>query len=124
VQRCFSDGDALPDGRVVFSASAEAEADDAHEGPTAGTTIGIIEADGTLGFSDFVDNDRVKIEGVDAVLKDGKIELLLTADEISATITETVAKALQNAEDLPEEVSSVAPRDIAGAGFEPATFGL
>jgi len=64
---------------VVFSASAEAEADDAHEGPTAGTTIGIIQADGTLGFSDFVDNDSVKIEGVDAVLKDGKIELLLTA---------------------------------------------
>ena len=44
--------------------------------------------------------------------------------EISATITEAIAEALHNAEDLPEEVSSVAQRDIAGAGFEPATFGL
>ena len=44
--------------------------------------------------------------------------------EISATITEAIADALQNAKDLPQEVSSVARRDIAGAGFEPATFGL
>ena len=44
--------------------------------------------------------------------------------EISATVSEAVAEAFQNAEDLPEEVSSVAPTDIAGAGFEPATFGL
>ena len=44
--------------------------------------------------------------------------------EISATITEAIADALENAKDLPQEVSSVAQRDIAGAGFEPATFGL
>jgi post-segregation antitoxin (ccd killing protein) len=44
--------------------------------------------------------------------------------EISATITEAIAHALQNERDLPAEVSSVARRDIAGAGFEPATFGL
>jgi site-specific DNA recombinase len=44
--------------------------------------------------------------------------------EVSATISEAIAQALQNARDLPGEVSSVAHRDIAGAGFEPATFGL
>jgi hypothetical protein len=44
--------------------------------------------------------------------------------EVSATITEAIADALENAKDLPEEVSNVAQRDIAGAGFEPATFGL
>ena len=44
--------------------------------------------------------------------------------EISATITEGIAQVLENAKDLPEEVSSVTHRDIAGAGFEPATFGL
>ena len=44
--------------------------------------------------------------------------------EISATISEAVAEALHNAEDLPQEVSRVSQRDIAGAGFEPATFGL
>ncbi len=44
--------------------------------------------------------------------------------EISATVSEAVAQAFENAKDLPEEVSSVTTRDIAGAGFEPATFGL
>jgi hypothetical protein len=44
--------------------------------------------------------------------------------EISATVSETVAEAFTNAKDLPEEVHRVAQRDIAGAGFEPATFGL
>jgi len=39
--------------------------------------------------------------------------------EISATITETVAQALENAKDLPTEVSSVARRDIAGARYVP-----
>ena len=43
--------------------------------------------------------------------------------EISATITEAIAHALHNAEDLPQE-AFVAHTDIAGAGFEPATFGL
>ncbi len=39
--------------------------------------------------------------------------------EISATISEAVAEALHNAKDLPEEVSSVAQRDIAGARLVP-----
>jgi hypothetical protein len=39
--------------------------------------------------------------------------------EISATITEAIADALENAKDLPEEVSSVAQRDIAGARYVP-----
>jgi hypothetical protein len=43
--------------------------------------------------------------------------------EISA-ISETVARTLQNANNLPEEVANVTHKDIAGAGFEPATFGL
>ena len=37
--------------------------------------------------------------------------------EISATVAEAVAKAFENAKDLPEEVSSVAHRDIAGGGI-------
>jgi hypothetical protein len=44
--------------------------------------------------------------------------------EISATVSEAVAEAFENAKDLPQEAHRVAQRDIAGAGFEPATFGL
>ncbi len=44
--------------------------------------------------------------------------------EISATISDAVARTLQNANDLPQEVANVTHTDIAGAGFEPATFGL
>ena len=39
--------------------------------------------------------------------------------EISATVSEAVAKAFENAKDLPEEVSSVTTRDIAGARYVP-----
>jgi post-segregation antitoxin (ccd killing protein) len=39
--------------------------------------------------------------------------------EISATITEAIAQALENAKDFPEEVSRVAQRDIAGARYVP-----
>ena len=39
--------------------------------------------------------------------------------EVSATVSEAVAKAFENAKDLPEEVSSVTTRDIAGARYVP-----
>ena len=47
---------------------------------------------------------------------------------VSATVTETVANAFENTKGLREEAfqsaNGVAVSDIAGAGFEPATFGL
>ena len=44
--------------------------------------------------------------------------------EISATVSEAVATAFEKQKALPKEGSLVVVRDIAGAGFEPATFGL
>jgi site-specific DNA recombinase len=44
--------------------------------------------------------------------------------EMSATVSEAVADAFEKQKALPEEGSLVVVRDIAGAGFEPATFGL
>jgi hypothetical protein len=44
--------------------------------------------------------------------------------EISATVSEAVAGAFEKQKALPKEGSLVVVRDIAGAGFEPATFGL
>ena len=39
--------------------------------------------------------------------------------EISATVSEAVAQAFENAKDLPQEVSRVTLRDIAGGRFVP-----
>jgi hypothetical protein len=39
--------------------------------------------------------------------------------EVSATVSEAVAQAFENAKDLPQEVSRVTLRDIAGARFVP-----
>jgi site-specific DNA recombinase len=44
--------------------------------------------------------------------------------EISATVSESVASAFENAKALLPEGSAVVVGDIAGAGFEPATSGL
>ena len=44
--------------------------------------------------------------------------------ELTATVSEAVAEAFENAKALQGEGSSVVVTDIAGAGFEPATSGL
>jgi hypothetical protein len=63
VELHFSDADALPDGRLVFSATAEP---DDHDAPLAGSAIGVIAADGTLERIEEVAQSAVKIEGIDA----------------------------------------------------------
>lgn len=79
VQLHFTDADALPDGRFVFSATAEPEDDDA-EVATAGSAIGVIRARGELERIEVVDPRNAKVEGVDAVLADDLIHLLLVCD--------------------------------------------
>jgi ABC-type transporter Mla subunit MlaD len=44
--------------------------------------------------------------------------------ELSATVSEAVADAFENAKALQMDGSSVVARDIAGVGFEPTTSGL
>ena len=44
--------------------------------------------------------------------------------ELTATVSEGVADAFENAKALQAEGSSVVPTGIAGVGFEPATSGL
>ena len=39
-------------------------------------------------------------------------------------VSEQVARALNTKDPLAREGLAVVPKDIAGAGFEPATFGL
>ncbi len=44
--------------------------------------------------------------------------------ELSATVAEAVADAFENTKALQTEGFQVTVNEIAGAGFEPATFGL
>lgn len=75
----FTDADALPDGRYVFSATAEPD-DDADGRSTAGSAVGIIGTDGSVERLELVSPTSAKIEGVDAVLADELIHLLLVCD--------------------------------------------
>ena len=66
--------------------------------------------------------------GADQVFEAFELEILYDKAgrtiEVSATVSEAVADAFEKQKALPEEGSLVVVRDIAGAGFEPATFGL
>lgn len=71
----FSDADSLPDGRLVFSAATEGD-----DGSCAGSALGVLGAGGELEQMERVDDDSVKIEGVDAVVSDEMIHLFLVSD--------------------------------------------
>ncbi|MGH2775865.1 MAG: DUF6929 family protein [Actinomycetota bacterium] len=74
VPLCFSDASPLPDGRMFFIASAEVE-----DG-NVGSSIGLMEPDGSLEFNEPVDHD-LKLEGLAAdVGEDGRVHLLMVSD--------------------------------------------
>ena len=74
VPLCFSDASPLPDGRMVFIASAETD-----EG-NLGSSIGLMEPDGTVEFNEPVDHD-LKLEGLATdVGEDGRVHLIMVSD--------------------------------------------
>ena len=76
----FTDASPLPDGRIVFSAAAEATANTYDDGACLGSAIGVLDADGHVLFVELLDT-TTKIEGVHATLaEDGGLDLLLVAD--------------------------------------------
>lgn len=75
----FTDGSALPDGRIVFSAVAENVDDTYHDGPCVAAAIGVIDVEGRLQGLERVDPVQ-KIEGVDARVDGAAIRLLLVTD--------------------------------------------
>jgi hypothetical protein len=75
----FTDGSGLDDGRVVFSAVAEAGDSTYHDGECVAAGIGVLDPAG--GIERFLPIDPlVKVEGVSARVDGGAIELLLVAD--------------------------------------------
>lgn len=82
----FTDGAALPDGRIVFTAVAE-DADDSYaDGPCAGAIIGMLSADGQLLRMERME-PAVKVEGVDASIEGDHLKLLLVTDADDAAIS-------------------------------------
>lgn len=76
---CFTDGAALADGRIVFSAVAENAADNYLDGVCVGAAVGLLDADGQLQQLQYL-QPVYKIEGIHAVAQDDTIRLLMVTD--------------------------------------------
>lgn len=91
VPLCFSDGTALPDGRMVFTAIAEDTDDSYTDGACSGAAIGVLAADGTIEFLEPTDS-LLKVEGVEALVDGDAVRALLVTDaddgEIPAQLLE------------------------------------
>jgi hypothetical protein len=81
----FTDGAALPNGEMVFTAIAEDTHDSYNDGPCAGAAVGIVDNDGKLRYLDRLDRPH-KIEGVDAKVDGNVIRLLLVTDADDASV--------------------------------------
>ncbi len=81
----FTDGAALPNGDIVFSAVAEDTEDTYNDGACVGAAIGILDKGGNLRCLHRLDQPY-KIEGVDASVEGGVIRLLLVTDADDAGI--------------------------------------
>ncbi len=75
----FTDGAALPDGRIVFSAVAEDTENSYEDGRCVGAALGVIDR-GRLVFVRPLERPH-KIEGLNARLDGKSIELLLVTDD-------------------------------------------
>ena len=89
---CFSDGAALPDGRLVFAAIAEAADDSVQDGPCNGAAVGIIDCNGGLQLLERIE-PTYKIEGIDARMDGSRIELSLVTDADDPTIAALLLRA-------------------------------
>ncbi|MGI8727266.1 MAG: DUF6910 family protein, partial [Solirubrobacterales bacterium] len=76
----FSDGAPMPDGRVVFTASAERDDPAEGEDEIEGSVVGVIEADGSVRRLRTIDR-RWKVEGVHATIDTGVVDMLFCCDQ-------------------------------------------
>lgn len=75
----FTDGAALPDGRWVFTAVAEASDDAYADGGCAGAAVGVVGIDGRLQSLHRL-AAPLKVEGIDARLRAGGIDIVMVTD--------------------------------------------
>jgi hypothetical protein len=82
---CFTDGAALPDGRMVFTAIAEDTSDSYADGACRGAALGVMGRDGRIEFLAPIDPPH-KVEGIEATLEAGAIRALLVTDADDAEV--------------------------------------
>jgi hypothetical protein len=82
---CFSDGAALADGRMAFTAIAEDTSDSYADGACCGAAVGVLGAEGGVEFLGRID-PCLKVEGIEAVARAGAIHMLLVTDADDAAI--------------------------------------
>ena len=75
---CFSDADTLPDGRIVFSASAESTGEGI-DGEPMGTAIGLMSPAGEILALEPIDLET-KVEGLAAMMEEGVIAAYMVTD--------------------------------------------
>jgi hypothetical protein len=92
VPLCFSDGAALPDGRMAFAAIAEDTSDAYLDGPCSGSAVGVMDKDGRIDRLELLGSDY-KVEGLDAALEGGRIRLLLVSDGGDADLPAALLRA-------------------------------
>ncbi len=85
VPLCFTDGAALPDGSILFTAVAENSATSYEDGPCVGAAIGVVASDGMPRCLERLDQPH-KIEGVDARVEGDTLRLLLVTDADDALL--------------------------------------
>ena len=76
---CFTDATSLPNGDIVFTASAENTSDSYLDGMCMGSAIGVINRQGDLVFLKKIDR-VIKLEGIAVNKIDQQIEILLVSD--------------------------------------------
>jgi hypothetical protein len=81
----FTDGSALSDGRIVFTAVAEDAANAYEDGLCVGSAVGILAADGHLQKLEPL-SPSAKVEGVEARIGDHGIQLYLVSDADDASV--------------------------------------
>ena len=89
---CFTDAALLPDGRIVFTAVAEAAANSYEDGPCVGAAIGILATDDSVQWLEQLD-PPYKIEGVHADLAGDSISLLLVTDADDVSVPSVLRSA-------------------------------
>lgn len=81
----FTDGAALPDGRILFSAVAENSENTYLDGPCLGAVIGLIGTDGKVEIQHRLEPAH-KVEGVHATVHGDFIDLLMVTDADDADV--------------------------------------